>query len=51
MDVSKDSKYIISGSVDHCIKVLNIEAKVEIYTFKDVFDGKVNSEIILNVDN
>ncbi len=45
--VTRDNKYVISGSADKTIKVWDITEKIkEIKHFKDAHDGWVNSVAI-----
>lgn len=43
LTLSRDNKYIISGSSDGVIRMFNIETRTEVYNFKQVHEGKYQS--------
>lgn len=45
--ISSDNKYIITGSGDKSVKVLSVEAKIEIYCFENMHKGNTDRALFL----
>ena len=42
MVITKDSKYIVSGSLDRSLKIFDLQTQKEVYNFKGVHRGRTN---------